>query len=89
MATRNPPGTGLLGLSATILFIGAPILALLFRSWGVWALLFGLGAMVLGTRQVRLGEHRSDRFLWVAILLGGAFAAIEGLVSLLTGAASP
>ncbi len=89
MAARNPPGTGMLGLSAAILFVGAPILALLFGSWGAWALLFGLGAMVLGIRQVRLREDRSDRFLWVAILLGGAFTAIEGLVRLLTGAASP
>jgi hypothetical protein len=56
---------------------------------GVWALLLGLGAVVLGIRQVRLRAHRSDVFLWVAILLGGAFAAIEGLISLLTGAASP
>ena len=76
-------------MSAAILFIGAPVLALLFGSWGAGALLFGLGAMVLGIRQVRLREDRSDRFLWAAILLGGAFAAIEGLISLLTGAASP
>ena len=85
MSTRNPPGTGMLRLSAAILLIGGPILTLLFRSWGVGALVFGLGAIVLAIRQVRLGEHRSERFLGVALLLGGAFSVIEGLVRLLSG----
>ncbi len=86
MATRNPPGTGLLRLSAAILFIGAPLLGLIFRSWGLGAMVFGLGAILLGIRQVRLGEHRSDRFLGVALLLGGTFTVIDGLIRLLSGA---
>jgi hypothetical protein len=48
-------------------------------------LVFGLGAIVLGIRQVRLGEHRSDRFIGVGLLLGGAFTAIDGLIRLLSG----
>ena len=36
-----------------------------------------------GVRQVRLGEDRSERFIGVGLLLGGAFTAIEGLVRLL------
>jgi hypothetical protein len=48
MATRNPPGTGMLRLVAAMLLIGGPILALAFRSWGVGSLVFGLGAIVLG-----------------------------------------
>ena len=83
MSTRNPPGTGTLRLAAAILLVGGPILALLFRSWGAGALVFGLGAVLLGIRQVRLGEHRSERFIGVGLLLGGAFTAIEGLVRLL------
>jgi hypothetical protein len=86
MPTRNPPGTGTLRLAAAILLIGGPVLALVFRSWGLGAMVFGLGAIVLGIRQVRLGEHRSDRFLGVALLLGGAFTVIDGLIRLLTGA---
>jgi hypothetical protein len=50
-------------------------------------LVFGLGAIVLGIRQVRLGENHSERFVGVALLLGGAFTAIEGLIRLLSGAA--
>jgi len=49
-------------------------------------LVFGLGPIVLGIRQVLLGEHRSERFLGVALLLGGAFTAVDGLVRLLLGA---
>jgi hypothetical protein len=87
MAMRSPPGSGTLRLAAAILLLGAPILALVFWSWGVGSLVFGLGAILLGIRQVRLGEHRSERFLGVGLLLGGAFTAIEGLVRLLFGAA--
>ncbi len=77
----------MLRLAAAILLIGGPIVALIFRSWGVGSLVFGLGAIVLGIRQIRLGENRSERFIGVALLLGGAFTAIEGLVRLLFGAA--
>jgi hypothetical protein len=86
MSTSNPPGTGILRLAAAILLVGAPVLALLFRSWGVGALVFGLGAIVLGIRQVRLGEPRSERFIGVALLLGGAFTMVDGVVRLLFGA---
>ena len=83
MATRNAPGMGMLRLAAAILLIGGPILAIILRSWGVGSMVFGLGAIVLGVRQVRLGEHRSERFIGVGLLLGGAFSAIEGLIRLL------
>jgi hypothetical protein len=73
----------MLRLSAAILLIGGPILALILRSWGVGSIVFGLGAIVLGVRQVWLGEHRSERFIGVGLLLGGAFSAIEGLLRLL------
>jgi hypothetical protein len=86
MTTRNPPATGMLRLSAAVLFVAGPILALLFRSWGLGVLVFGVGAIVLGIRQVRLGGHRSERFLGVALLLGGAFTVIDGVVRLLLGA---
>ena len=76
----------MLRLLAAILLIGGPILALVFRSWGVGSLVFGLGAIVLGIRQVRLGENRSERFLGVALLLGGAFTAVDGLIRMLLGA---
>ncbi len=39
--------------------------------------MFGLGAIVLGIRQVRLGEHRSERFIGGALLLGSAFTAVQ------------
>jgi hypothetical protein len=39
-----------------------------------------------GVRQIRLGANRSERFIGFALLLGGAFTAIEGLIRLLFGA---
>jgi len=72
----------MLRLVAAILLIGGPILAISFRSWGLGSMVFGTEAIVLGIRQVRLGEYRGERFIGVALLLGGAFTAIEGLVRL-------
>jgi hypothetical protein len=37
MGRRNPPGTGMLRLSAAVLFVAGPILALIFRPWGLGA----------------------------------------------------
>jgi hypothetical protein len=76
----------MLRLVAAILLIGGPILAIIFRSWGLGSMVFGLGAIVLGIRHVRLGENRSERFIGIGLLLGGAFTAIEGLIRLLFGA---
>ncbi len=73
----------MLRLLAAILLIGGPILALVFRSWGVGSLVFGIGAIVLGIRQILVGGHRSERFIGVGLLLGGAFSALEGLVRIL------
>ena len=53
----------MLRLLAAILLIGNPILTLIFKSWGVGSLVFGLGAILLGIRQIRLGENRSERFI--------------------------
>jgi len=77
----------MLRLAAAILLIGGPILAIILRAWGVGSLVFGLAAIELGIRQVRLGEHRSERFIGVGLLVGGAFTAIEGFVRLLFGPA--
>ena len=74
-------------MAAAVLFIGGPLLGLVFRSWGLGAMVFGLGAIVLGIRQVRLGGHRSERLLGVALFLGGTFTVIDGLIRLLSGAA--
>jgi hypothetical protein len=84
---RDPSGARMLRLAAAILLIGGPILAIVLRSWGVGSMVFGLGAIVLGIRQVRIRGDRSERFIGVALLLGGAFTALEGLIRLLVGAA--
>jgi hypothetical protein len=76
----------MLRLAAALLLIAGPILALILRSWGVGSFVFGLGAIVLGVRQIRLGANRSERFIGFALLLGGASTAIEGLIRLLFGA---
>jgi hypothetical protein len=58
MPTRDPSGTGMLRLSAAILLIGGPILALILRSWGVGGLVFGVGTPAL--RGGTLGRARAQ-----------------------------
>jgi hypothetical protein len=76
----------MLRLAAAILFIAGPIVGPVFWSWGLGAVVFGAGAIVLGIRQVLIGDNRGERFLGVALLLGGAFTVLEGLIRLLLGA---
>ena len=87
MATmENSKGTRALWWLVALLLIGAPVLALVFRSWEVGGLVFGLGAILLGIGNIRSSQDRADRFVGIALVLGGAFTAIDGAVLLLSGA---
>ena len=86
MPTGHPPGNGDAAVGGRHPAHRGPTPGADLPVVGLGAMVFGLGAIVLGIRQVRLGEHRSERFLGVALLLGGTFTVIDGLVCLLTGA---
>ena len=59
------------GLSA-LLFLGGLIYALLSGNWGIGAIAFGLGAVVLGLERLRAQQSRSERSIgWVLVLCGG------------------
>jgi hypothetical protein len=75
---------GMLRLLAAILLIGGPILRLVFRSWGLGGLVFGLGAMVLGFARSGSERIAANALIGIGLLLGGAFTAIEGLIRLLS-----
>jgi hypothetical protein len=85
MPAKKPHSPKALWWSAGLLLMGAPILALFSRSWGVGELAFGAGAIFLGIGQIRAGEDRSGRFVGLALVLGGAFTAVDGVIRLLSG----
>jgi hypothetical protein len=58
------------GLSA-LLFLGGIVYALLSGIWGIGAIAFGLGAVVLGLDRLRAQQSRSERSIgWVLVLCG-------------------
>ena len=58
------------GLSA-LLFLGGIVYAMLSGDWGIGAIAFGLGAVVLGLNRLRVQRSRSERSIgWVLVLCG-------------------
>ncbi len=60
------------GLS-TLLLLGGIVYAILSGNWGIGALAFGFGVVVLGLDRLRMARSRADRAIgWVLVLCGGA-----------------
>ncbi len=58
------------GLSA-LLFLGSIVYALLSGNWGIGAIAFGLGVVVLGLQRLRVTQGRPERAIgWVLVLCG-------------------
>jgi hypothetical protein len=58
------------GLSA-LLFFGGLIFALLSGNWGIGAIVFSVGVVVLGLDRLRVAHSRPDRSIgWVLVLCG-------------------
>jgi hypothetical protein len=56
---------------ATLLLLGGLVYALLSGSWGIGAIAFGLGAVVLGLDRLRVAGSRPERAIgWVLVLCG-------------------
>ena len=66
---------------AALLFLGGLVYAMLSGNWGIGAIVFSLGAVVLGSDRLRVAQSRSDRAIgWVLVLVSAltiAFTAIR------------
>ena len=71
LAEPSEAGTmPLRGLSA-LLFLGGIVYALLSGNWGIGAIAFGLGVVMLGLDRLRAQQSRSERSIgWVLVLCG-------------------
>jgi hypothetical protein len=74
------------GLPA-LLFLGGIVYALVSGNWGIGAIVFGLGAMVLGLERLRVARSRPDRAIGWVLELCGAFVVVDALIWIAVGGA--
>ena len=56
---------------AALLLLGGIVYALLSGNWGIGAIVFGLGVVVLGLERLRVARGRPERAIgWVLVLCG-------------------
>jgi uncharacterized membrane protein len=71
---------------AALLFLGGLVYALVSGNWGIGAIVFSLGVMVLGLGQLRVAQSRADRAIgWVLVVCSAltiAFTAIRITIGL-------
>jgi uncharacterized membrane protein len=71
--TAKPGEVGTIPLRglAALLFFGGIVYAMLSGNWGIGAIAFGLGVVVLGLDRLRVVRGRPERAVgWVLVLCG-------------------
>lgn len=74
------------GLAAA-LFLGGIVYAMVSGNWGLGAIAFGLGAVVLGLERLRAARNRPDRAIGWVLVLCGAFVVVDALIWMSVGGA--
>jgi len=72
---------------AVILFFGGIVYAMFSGNWGVGAIAFGLGAVVLGLDRLRAARGRPERAIGWVLVLTGAFVVVDALIWMSIGGA--
>jgi hypothetical protein len=72
---------------AALLFLGAIVYALLSGNWGIGAIVFSLGAVLLGSDRLRVAQSRSDRAIGWVLILSGAFVMVDAMIWMSVGGA--
>lgn len=72
---------------AALLFLGSIVYALLSGNWGIGAIAFGLGAVVLGVDRLRVARGRPERAIGWVLVLCGAFVVVDALIWMSIGGA--
>jgi hypothetical protein len=72
---------------AALLLLGGIVYALLSGNWGIGAIAFGLGAVVLGLDSLRVARSRPDRAIGWVLVACGAFAMVDGVIWMAIGEA--
>ena len=84
---RGGIGTVPLRALAALLLLGGMVYALASGNWGIGAIAFGLGAVVLGLDLLRVVRGRPERAIGWVLVLCGAFVVVDALVWIAIGGA--
>jgi uncharacterized membrane protein len=69
------------------IYLAAIVYALLSGNWGIGAIAFGLGAVVLGLDRLRAAGSRPDRVIGWVLVVCGAFAMVDAVIWMAIGGA--
>ena len=72
---------------AALLFLGGIVYALLSGNWGIGAIVFSLGAVLLGSGRLRVAQSRSDRAIGWVLILSGVFVIVDAIIWISVGEA--
>ena len=72
---------------AALLFLGGIVYALLSGNWGIGAIVFSLGAVLLGSDQVRVAQSRPDRASGWVLIVTGVFVMVDAISRISVGGA--
>ena len=72
---------------AALLFLGGIVYALLSGNWGIGAIVFGFGAVVLGADQIREAQSRSERAIGWVLIATGVFVMVDAIIWISIGGA--
>jgi hypothetical protein len=87
VAPHGGIGTVPLRALAALLFLGGIVYALVSGNWGIGAIAFGLGAVVLGLDRLRVARGRPERAIGWVLMLCGAFVVVDALIWIAIGGA--
>jgi hypothetical protein len=87
LAEHGEVGTMPLRGLAALLLLGGIVYALLSGNWGIGAIAFGLGAVVLGLDRLRAAGSRPDRVIGWVLVACGAFAMVDAIIWMAIGGA--
>ena len=74
------------GLTA-LLCLGGLVYALLSGNWGIGAIVFSLGAVLLGSDRLRVAQSRPDRAIGWVLILSGVFVIVDAMIRMSVGGA--
>lgn len=68
-----------------MLLVGGMLLAIVSGAWAPAAIMFGLGAIVLGIGQLLAAEDRPGRAIGWMVMVAGLGPIIDGIIRLVVG----
>lgn len=72
---------------SAVLLLGGIVYALVSGSWGIGAIAFGFGAVVLGLERLRAVRGRPERAIGWVLVACGVFVVVDALIWMSIGAA--